>query len=294
MDKTLIFTSDKNGYFFPYIQSENITIENIWSEKYKDKNSLFIRICRKLRVSTGIFFGAWKKEIKQYKKIIIFDGCYDKLLVYYLNRRIPKSLKYIFCWNGKHRLGHVLNAEYPIYSYSPRDCKELGLQYQSTVYHRCFEMQICDKEYDVLFLGRAKSRLDRIEWFYQVCQKANLRTKFLVIGEDHSEVLDVKKETVSYWEYLKILERSKAILDISSDEQDGLSLRPMEALFFSKKLITDNESIIDYDFYHAENIFVLGRDNIDFLRDFILKDVVVISRDIVEQYNIDSWVKRFK
>ena len=294
MDKTLIFISDKNSYFFPYIQNDTIRVENIWSKKCKNKNSLFIRICRKLRLPIGIFFGDWKKDIRQYNKIIIFDGCYDKLLTYYLNNRVPKSLKYIFCWNGKQRIGHVLEAEYPIYSYSPNDCAELRLKYQPTVYCKdvVFESEVL--VYDVLFVGRIKGRQELLDKIYCKFTENNIKAMFYILGKENEIGIPVHDKPLEYNAYLNFIVKSRVLLDVSSYGQDGLSMRVMEALFFKKKLITTNTDIVRYDFYRPENILILDENNWNVSKDFLYSEYVEVPEEIVEKYDITNWLTLFK
>lgn len=45
------------------------------------------------------------------------------------------------------------------------------------------------------------------------------------------------------------------ILDIVQDEQVGLSLRPYEAVVYNKKLLTNNRSIFDFQFYNPQYMF---------------------------------------
>ena len=48
---------------------------------------------------------------------------------------------------------------------------------------------------------------------------------------------------------------SRSIIEIEDIDQNGLTLRSLESIFFGKKLITDNRDIVNYDFYKKENIY---------------------------------------
>ena len=71
-----------------------------------------------------------------------------------------------------------------------------------------------------------------------------------------------------------------------------MTLRPLEALQFKKKLVTDNKNIINYPFYRKENIFILGTDDIDQLYDFINSPYVDIGEDIIRYYHFENWLQR--
>jgi hypothetical protein len=64
---------------------------------------------------------------------------------------------------------------------------------------------------------------------------------------------------------------AKVLLDIAYNGQEGLGLRPLEALAANCKLITTNNSIAGYDFYNLNNVFILKEDfsNLDGLMGFM-------------------------
>lgn len=63
------------------------------------------------------------------------------------------------------------------------------------------------------------------------------------------------------------MKKSKTLIDFKRDEHDGLSLRFFEAMH--RKIITDNFSVKNYDFYHPNNIFVTNYVNLEGLVDFL-------------------------
>lgn len=48
---------------------------------------------------------------------------------------------------------------------------------------------------------------------------------------------------ISYQENLDNIRKSKCIVDVVQKGQIGLTLRPLESLFFKKKLLTNNKCI---------------------------------------------------
>jgi hypothetical protein len=83
-------------------------------------------------------------------------------------------------------------------------------------------------------------------------------------------------------------------LDIVSKGQTGLTLRPLEALYAEKKLITNDINIKTYDFYNPNNIFVLEDNNFDKINDFLNKNYQTVDDKITEKYQFSNWIKRFK
>ena len=68
----------------------------------------------------------------------------------------------------------------------------------------------------------------------------------------------------------------------------------MEALFYEKKLITNNKNIINYDFYCKENIFILEKDDIEELPQFLKTPYKKIDNEIVNKYEFENWLEGFK
>lgn len=98
-------------------------------------------------------------------------------------------------------------------------------------------------------------------------------------------------EAIDYKDYLASIRSTNAIIDIKSPKHDGLSFRFFESLNLRKKLITDNKSVINYNFYHPDNIFVTDYENFDGLEEFMSKPYHPVPEDIVNMYSLDNWIK---
>ena len=90
------------------------------------------------------------------------------------------------------------------------------------------------------FLGREKGRGEKLEEIARLVREAGAVPRFRVIP-------DMKKPAhysvyegllVPYGDVLREEMQADVLLDLVKDPDDGLSLRPLEALFFRKKLIT--------------------------------------------------------
>lgn len=68
----------------------------------------------------------------------------------------------------------------------------------------------------------------------------------------------------------------------------------MEAMFYNKKLITNNIHIKEYDFYIPRNIFILQERNISELKDFLDLPIIEIAQEIKNKYRFSGgWMKDF-
>lgn len=89
---------------------------------------------------------------------------------------------------------------------------------------------------------------------------------------------------------LKMVKRSKAILDIQHPGQTGLTMRTIEMLGMKKKIITTNSDIKNYDFYDPHNILIIDRNDPKIEVDFINQPFHDIPSEIWHQYSLEQWI----
>jgi hypothetical protein len=144
-------------------------------------------------------------------------------------------------------------------------------------------LQLPTLEYDFYFLGAIKDRKEKIE---------NLRSKLLESFFINFLTMN-NLPFISYEQNISNILKSKCIVDIVQKDQQGLTLRPLEAMFFQKKLLTDYKEIIYYDFYNPQNIFIIGVDNWDTINSFLLSPYEPIDEEIIESYEVNKWIEYF-
>lgn len=82
------------------------------------------------------------------------------------------------------------------------------------------------------------------------------------------------------------------ILDLVQENQSGLSFRVFEAMALEKKLITNNQSIKDYDFYNSNNILVVDDKLTNIEKDFFETEYLSLNDKIFDNYTVEKWVER--
>ncbi|QYS88749.1 hypothetical protein [Flavobacterium davisii] len=88
----------------------------------------------------------------------------------------------------------------------------------------------------------------------------------------------------------KFYKNCHAILDLAHKNQKGLSFRPYEALGLKIKLITNNSDIVNYDFYHPNNIFIFEEINTDKLIEFLKSPYHELPKEIYFKYSQKNWI----
>lgn len=148
-----------------------------------------------------------------------------------------------------------------------------------------------------LFVGLDKGRLRKLYDLKFLLTEFNADCELHItadVGREYlyEDSLLVKDCYLPYAEYLHKISNSFGLIDFVQDGQCGLTLRVLESIFLKKKLITNNFSVKDYDFYNASNIFILNdKVDRDELTSFLDSDFVKIDDRILEQYNLDHLLK---
>lgn len=289
MKKILILKSEN----YEFVRSlDDCDIDNYYNSKY-NADSKFLILLRKLKIKPNlIFFSNWKNKIKKYDEIIFFDNGYNEVFSYWVKKINPYCKTILWIWNpinSRHiRFFKDKNLD-EIYTYNEKEASKYGIKYNTQFYNKEFKekiLQINDSEkYDIVFLGRNKNRKSIIDNFEKEIEKYGLKTNFKIIENDEKEI--------SYYEYLNLINRSKAILDIVNDVHQGLTLRAMETIFLNKKLVTNNLEVMNHKFYNKDNFFILGVDNIENIVEFINSPYKNIDSTIINYYEFEKWLLRF-
>ncbi len=277
----IILKNKKDIYFFNKI-SKKYNIEELY---FLNTDKPLFKLLKKVKIS---ILGKWKNEINKYDKFIIFESLYNEKVAKKIKRTKKENKVIVYFWNyiddnNKYILNDKNIDEF--WTFDKNDAKKYNMKYNPQFYTKNVKIQDEQNKYDVLFLGRPKTRKKDIVDLEKKLKEEGIQTNFKIIENE--------KDYVSYDEYLKRIAESKCILDYNQEGQVGLSLRPMEALFLERKLITNNTDIKNYDFYNHDNIFILGEDNINEIKEFINKPYKKIDQDIIDYYDFDQWLNRF-
>lgn len=126
--------------------------------------------------------------------------------------------------------------------------------------------------FDFYFCGLPKDREKLLSKTKKMLEKSGFRCLFII---PHTP-----KEYISYEQNLEYVKQSKCIIDFYQEGQSGLTRRPIEALLYARKIITNNPCIKDFDFYDPNNILVLEDIYIERIIDFMQKEFHEISYEV--------------
>jgi len=243
------------------------------------------------------------KDREETYVVIVFDSPIWLNNIKTIQRFFPNSKIIVWYWNTikcETLLNKVKKTSVPVYTFDKKDAQTHSIKLNTQFHWLKKESQYSSGiTYDAVFIGRTKDRLKLIENVYSSLTKAGLNVYFHVVKDNinyKSEIITLQTKYLRYHEALEIVRVSRVIIDLNSIGQTGLSLRPLEAIFLQKKLVTNCVALREYSQESNDNVYYLS-DNFeqdqDELINFMRKkfdDSIAISPD---QFFVDSWLDNF-
>lgn len=248
-----------------------------------------------------LVYGNWKKEIEKYDIFILTSRRSSKYAVQYISKYCNKKKKRLIVWYWNVVSGEEMNPEWcrkynaELWTFDQGDAKKFNMHYNNTYYFSELKKDDNYNYSDIFYVGLEKEgRYEILQWLQKECDRNKLITDFNVVKNSNYKGNNKINyiESMDYFEVLKRISGTKCILDINNSNQIGLTLRPLESIFFEKKLITNNKNIRNFDFYNKNNIFIIGVDKIEKLKYFIELKYNEIDRKIMHKYTFENWLDR--
>lgn len=272
---------------------------------YRKVSNPILRVVRKIWRNLGfpgyqIWFDSWWNEIGQYDSVIAVAYKSTWRLFKILKRKYPNIRRIMYWWDPIQKTispNEVEDDTCEKWTFCKKDASRFGILYNPTF------MPVSGKigkeeEYDIVFVGSGHGKLYEnrekiLESLLEKCEKWRLKTSFHLWKGQNKEKCFSMKKVMNEQEYYDLVSKSKAILDIIEPSAAWMTLRPLEALYFKKKLITNNIDIIDEPLYDAENVFILGKNDIEYLPQFMSTPLKELNKDVYDYYTFEAWLDRF-
>lgn len=284
--KTEFYNNERNKY-------NGVTADSI----FKD-NNLLNKITRKLLLLSnslliGNLLGNWKNNIDSYDAIILSATNYSFLIYKYIRKKSKIRIIHWY-WNPiitEINPDKIRSNDTDIFSFDESDCDLFNMKYIPTYYFSTIKINKSNEVYNIYFMGSDKGRLESLIELENSFRGLGLSVLFHITQSSKQTRIKYNyMPRIPYSSVLDGISKSRAILDIVQVGQIGLTQRPLEALFHKKKLITNNQNIMTYDFYYPENIFILGFDNLDKLKEFLEIPLKDVSPDLFVKYDFRNWI----
>ena len=174
-----------------------------------------------------------------------------------------------------------------VYSYDSHDCQKYGLRQRHEVYLDYFRIKE-KKEvlYDAVYVGRDKGRIEKIIELEDQLNRHGLKTYFHISPTRSYMLFKQKnyKPVMPYDEYIDLINSSHALINIVPNNQSNVTLRDMESVFNSIKCITNNLEIEKFELYDPSRFFIIGKDDMRNIKEFIYSDYKKVEENVLEKY----------
>jgi hypothetical protein len=216
----------------------------------------------------------------------------------------------LFLWNPvtnfrqarDRRMTHlqaIKGLGFRIFTFDPADAAKYRLALTDQVYRRVESYrEALPIEHEVYFLGKEKGRLKALQKLGAEMQARGVRANLVVVTRDEmadlSGVVTISQEEVGYLQNLCAINQAKCLLELTQATQSGLTIRAMEALFFGKKLITDNALVRQLPFYHPDLFFILGHDDWGRIATFLQSETPQLTNADLARFEFPKWIRQFE
>lgn len=263
----------------------------------------FFKAIRRLQIELklpfiSLWISDWKNHINDFDTVIIHASKITPPVVKFIRRKSKEIRIIVWYWNPVDKsvgLEEFRDDSIEIWSFDEYDCEKYKLKSNTQYYFKDVILPKTDDHKDVFFVGGDKGRVDKLISLKKQLDAQGISNYFHITqtGKEDPNYKEFYSNRISYDEVLNYIASCKVIVDYVSDNQTGLTLRPLEALFFKKKLITNDKSIENRDFYNKNNIFILGKDELGTLPYFVNSPYINLDTKTIEKYDFDNWLLRF-
>lgn len=215
------------------------------------------------------------------------------------NIRSISSKMIAYQWDGIERYPAILEKISlfdDFFCFNPEDAKE-NIKFLPNFYFDHVNILPERSKYGITYIGYYyDDRFDLLEKLGNSLK--NVKLNFLLRPFTEEQFVKIKrskniqhiKQIYSYKKLLSVSNKSDVLLDIKHPAHSGLSFRFFEGMLLQKKIITTNDSVVNYDFYNPNNILILKDDHTAAdLQAFLALPYQPLQMDILQKYSFSNW-----
>lgn len=244
--------------------------------------------------------------------VVVIRGDSLNIEIMHLMHKRFKSAKFVmYQWDSikMNPVGYEIKDSFDeIYTFDPIDAKEFNWKYRPLF----FDEKDCninvDKDIDIAYFCTLKFK--RAQLYKELKLIANrkklkmfsylfvdkltfLKRKYINHDPLYSAIStsEVNYKAMPLKETSKIYDRSRVIVDYTTSEQTGLSMRSIESIGHACKLVTNNVFVKEEPFYCKENVFIYDENNFELPDEFIAAPYKNLNTDLYNYYSLNGWIK---
>lgn len=278
--------------------------KNLAARAHNAFSKVFLGKNLKNQRRSELIFKKLKEAGIQDQVLTINPELFDRQTHEFIRQYAKKYTAYLYDSVARNPVSHLLDLFDEVYSFDREDCRNYG--FKEITNYNYLDGRICGNkpEFDLIYLASIDDRLQHLPEITPELFDLNLKPLYLISGKKawkknfgklwspkkwHSAVRYSKKK-IGHDEIPGVYCRSRTVLDLVREGQNGLSFRFFEAMALRKKVVTNNANVLNYDFYNPNNILVLTGDK-KINREFFETSYEELPAEIYEKYTLKNWVK---
>lgn len=300
--KTLIIKGEGSSferYFKAQMRREDIDVESVRNPHNK-LDILLYYIVQYLKLTSlyGFWLKGWKKNIKIYDNIIVFDNGLSPVLLKWLHRNNKRANIKVWLWNIDNDYDIEFYKKYSqVYCFDKKFTQKNNISFIDQFYIPQKSKNADNIQKGVFYVGSDKKRYSLLKKIAQDLNKYNINHYFYLrrwpgekYDENDTDVI-LSNEIMPYEDVIKDIHKYECVLELNLKEQEGFTLRTLEALFYKRKLITNNKNVRNYKFYNKNDFYILGDEDRS-IKEFMDMSFKEIDDSLLEDYTYDHWLNK--
>lgn len=241
-----------------------------------------------------------RKLGKQDQILVINPELIDRKYHQEIKKFTGRYVAYLYDSLARCPADHLVDLFDEIFSFDKNDSEKHHFKL-ITNYNYLPETKTVEKQkYDLIYLASFDNRILLLSKIIKKLQDLKLTCQVVIVGKKtwkknlnlqlNSSITYTRKR-IKHQEIPGYYIQGKVLLDLIRENQTGLSFRIFEAMALKKKIITNNQTVKEYDFYNPENIMIINDDLSNLSNSFFETDYQELSPEIYHKYTLENWVE---
>lgn len=315
-----------NFFNYPKLIIEELNMLGYEVDFFDDRPSTNALVKAAIRINKNLLSGYIRRYFKKmmetikykiYDIVFLISGqslSFSEEMIEQIKRQQPQARFLLYQWDSQTNFPYIKRFQKffdKCFSFDKRDIAENSkLKFLPLFYSREYEkigsVTRQNFRYDFCFVGTAHPKKYKLINQMSMQLKKVYPKQFIYfffpspIVYLYRKIKNKELKNAHYrdFHYVPLKEKemydvyrtSRCVLDSAQAGQVGLTIRIMEAIGAKKKIITTNEDIVNYDFYHPENIYVYNGE-IAFNDIFFTEEYREIESEIYKKYSLQHWLE---
>lgn len=296
LDKLIVF------YYKDFFSSKNIASAEIWKDSSMSKLKAY---WHRISGNKRDMYAFNLDILRNFDYALVVEPSWPQFLVGDF-LKINPNLK-IKCWMtnivsdyGAWKIKYLQNHGVEVFSFDPDDCKTYGITFN----YQSYPFDALQTEVPILggcyYCGKDKGRMSMVLNLQKELDRLGICYKIDVLLDKKSRYkpgdlagINFITEEISYDDMARNIKACDCVVEFVQKGQMGMTRRPLDAILYDKKLITNNRYTKNYDFYDPRRIFILGEDRIEKLSEFLSRPTIKYTKEEKDKISWSNWLKGF-